>query len=557
MSMTKPALQIKPLATLHPPSSSRAWLSTPHPNVPILATACEDRSVRIYSLRNFQLLESIDGAHKRSVRSIAWKPDINSDGSREKGNKGKAKRRKGRKRREDWVFATGSFDATCGIWRRKERWDFISSDADSDAGNGEQGQDTGRMSIDGEDIDDGNEEDDLSRDNEDEDEDEDDGEWRYAVALEGHESEIKSVAWSPTGQFLATCARDKSVWVWEEVIDSFNGGGGIGSPFTLNADSNDNFETVAVLSEHEGDVKSIAWHPSPNFNLLASASYDDTIRLYRDDIDDDWSCVAVLNGHEDTVWFVDFEGLDLTNPSWPRSEGNDDHMGGEDATNMQAKRRQKKFAAGPRLASGSADGTIRIWAKVPPLLHSEEQTPHSASQSSPPRVPSIIRSAAATAALDEEWVEQHLLPRRHDEGAAVYTAAWSKQSGRIVSIGSDGRVVVYQEFWKTKREIGNTSVAEDGNVINGTDSTITNVPLDLEEGKETEWTVVAEMEASHGVYEINHVCWSPRWDSGRKKSAFSKNEGIESEENKIKDSEKEEVIITTGDDGEVKVWTIE
>ena len=70
------------------------------------------------------------------------------------------------------TLATASFDANIGIWKREGH---------------------------------------------DEDDEEAAGEWECVSILEGHETECKSVAWSCSGTLLASCSRDKTVWVWEGV----------------------------------------------------------------------------------------------------------------------------------------------------------------------------------------------------------------------------------------------------------------------------------------------------------------------------------------------------
>lgn len=336
------------------------------------------------------------------------------------------------------VLATGSFDASAGIWRRQES---------------------------------ANEEDFTHRhDGDDEEEEEDD--YQFACILDGHESEIKSLAWSPSGQYLATCSRDKSVWIWEELED-------------------DNFETIAVLQEHDGDVKCVAWHPTED--LLVSTSYDDTVRLYREDADD-WVQVSCIMKHPQTVWWASFEGPDNATKDFRK-----------DSKELSESRKQYVDAleeSGPRFATCSDDCTVRIWRRKP--RGRDSGGGHEG-------IPSIIRSAA----IDEDWYEEATLPKRHER--AIYSVSWSHITGLLVSAGSDGKIVVCKELWSN----GTTASGDASTSMFGL----------------TEWVVVAELFAAHDVFEINHVTWASRSDKGA--------------------AENEEVVLSTGDDGEVRVWRLE
>lgn len=400
------------------------------------------------------------------------------------------------------MLATGSFDASVGIWRH---YDNDTNPKPKDVLSGLDFDSRDKAIASGA----------MGGENAEEEEDEE--EWRFAIVLDGHESEVKSVAWSSGGNLLATCSRDKSVWIWEEVGE-------------------DDYETIAVMQEHEGDVKCVAWHPEEE--LLASASYDDDVRLWREDVDD-WGCCGVLRGHGSTVWCVGWER------EGPKIFG-DVADGQKDMREKWAKRRE---ASGPRLMSCSDDLSIRVWRRRPKEKVQQSRL-------------SIIRSGSS----EEDWIEEVQLPKVHCR--PIYAIAWSK-SGRVVSTGGDGAIVVYEERWREAggdAESKNTEVHEDGlegveayvgsktdgaepmegvtketgsiSEANGQQGEQQTVTEEVPEA--TEWVVIAQIEGAHGVFEVNHVAWAPRRD---------KNGGS--------NVEQEELIITTGDDGTVKIWTLD
>ncbi|KAI1153004.1 WD40-repeat-containing domain protein [Nemania diffusa] len=441
MAAPEPTVPLKlvPLPPFKPDLYERAWQSIPHPTLPLLATT-HQKSVTVFSLSTLSAHSTLTNGHERSVRSTTWKPNLPP---------------------HKLCLVTVSFDSTAGLWR----WE----DEGQGGGGGLEVEITGGTKDDAEEKD-----------------------WELIVVLDGHDSEIKSVAFSPSGQFLATCSRDKSVWVWEDVGAS---------------EADDEWETVAVLNEHEGDVKAVAWCPDTNrsgrgrysSDVLASASYDDTVRIWREDGEGEWVCVAVLEGHKGTVWGVQWE----PNP------------------------KTKRF---PRLLTWSADRTIRVWS-----LREEEDEAEGA-----PRhawgglggIPNTMRTS-----LKEEWYCTTTLPEAHTRD--IYSATWSAESGLVASVGSDGIIAVYKEDVSDASGKGGAATEDeaavelDGDVLMSNGHTEKTQPL-------MEWKLLSTTPNAHGPYEINHAIWCKRYDAG----CPPEKRGVE------------EMLVTTGDDGIVRPWQI-
>lgn len=125
-------------------------------------------------------------------------------------------------------------------------------------------------------------------------------EYDCITILEGHENEVKCVEFHPEENILASCSRDKSVWLWDY-------------------DEELEFECLETLNDHDQDVKMVKWVPYqyeeasdieklPSFRkrMLASASYDNTIKVFTIDEDDEYYCFQTLKNHSNIVWSLCF-----------------------------------------------------------------------------------------------------------------------------------------------------------------------------------------------------------------------------------------------------------
>uniref|UniRef100_A0A8C9LGC8 Notchless protein homolog 1 n=1 Tax=Pavo cristatus TaxID=9049 RepID=A0A8C9LGC8_PAVCR len=327
---------------------------------------------------------------------------------------------------------------------------------------------------------------------------------RCTSSLEGHTEAVISVAFSPTGKYLASGSGDTTVRFWDLSTETpqFTAKGGCrvswegSSPLSHSIflwDPATGSQIGRVLTGHSKWITCLCWEPlhiNPECRYLASASKDGSIRIWDTLMG---RCDKILTGHTQSVTCVKWGGdgllysssQDRTIKVWRSQDGilcrtlqghahwvntmalstdyvlrtgafepaeatiNPQDMSGSlaELKDKAQQRYDKVRGQGPeRLVSGSDDFTLFLWRPAEDKKPLERMTGHQALINQVLFSPDtrIIASASFDKSIKlwEGRTGKYLTSLR-GHVSAVYQIAWSADSRLLVSGSSDSTLKVW------------------------------------------------------------------------------------------------------------------
>ena len=237
------------------------------------------------------------------------------------------------------------------------------------------------------------------------------------------------------GKRLATASADASIRVWDVSTEQHN--------------------ILAEIREHTAPVWQVSWAHPKFGSLLASASYDKQVIIWKEARAGDWQALYRDVSHSGSVNGISWSpwefGLNLATASsdghvgiisnkggdkWCRKQINNAHMYGVNAVSWCPATSPATLASGPavqgaqlsaqRMVTGGCDNLVKIWKLV-----------------------------------DEEWVEQYRFPQ-NSHSDWVRDVAWRPNIGipsnTIASCSEDKTVIIWtQEMegqpWKEQAKL--------------------------------------------------------------------------------------------------------
>ena len=269
----------------------------------------------------------------------------------------------------------------------------------------------------------------------------------------GHVSAVTGVAFSNGGSFLVSSGADKLLRVWDvsRVLETMKN-----SSTAAETQSESPLPALAAIPAHDKDINAVCI--SPNDQIVASASQDKTIKLWRMP---DLTPVTVLRGHRRGVWSIAFSPVDQAIASasgdktikmWNIKDGScirtfEGHM----ASVLKV----QFLSAGTQLLSAGADGLIKLWNvrtaeciatfdghedKIWALALGENDGDVAASGGSDGSI--AIWKDSTEADREEALKEAETEALREQElDNAVYDEKWEEAARLAIDIGRPGRLL--------------------------------------------------------------------------------------------------------------------